>query len=82
MALKKTFEIAGITVPDGYLRVSNVKGSKNNMEYVVAFQASAEHDALRHQEFMFIPDMNGPNFIKQAYQHLKTLEGFKDAVDC
>lgn len=82
MALKKTFEVAGLTVTDGYLRVSNLQGTKNSVAYVVAFQASANNDALRHQSFSFAPDMNGANFIKQAYEHLKTLEGYKDAVDC
>jgi hypothetical protein len=30
----------------------------------------------------FIPDMEGGNFIKQAYLYLKTLPEFADAVDC
>jgi hypothetical protein len=82
MALKKTFEIAGLTVTDGYLRVSNVHGTKNSMAYSIAFQASVDNDPLRQESFSFVPDMNGPNFIKQAYENLKSLEGYKDAVDC
>ena len=82
MALKKTFEIAGLTVTDGYLRVSDVRGTKNSLAYVISFQANADNDALRQESFSFAPDMNGANFIKQAYEHLKTLEGYKDAVDC
>jgi hypothetical protein len=82
MALKKTFQVCGVTVNDGYLRVSNLQGTKNSVTYVVAFQASADNDALRHESFSFVPDLNGANFIKQAYEHLKTLEGYKDALDC
>lgn len=82
MALRKTFQISGLTVTDGYLRVSNVHGTKSNMSYAVAFQASANNDALRYETFYFEPDMNGANFIKQAYDNLKTLEGYQDSVDC
>ena len=82
MALKKTFQVCGVTVNDGYLRVSNLQGTKNSMGFSVAFQASANDDALKHESFSFMPDMNGANFIKQAYEYLKTLEGYKDALDC
>lgn len=82
MALKKTFEISGLTVTDGYLRVTNVEGTKNRVAYVVAFQTSANHNALRHESFSFTPSMNGANFIQQAYENLKSLEGYTDAVDC
>ena len=82
MALKKTFEISGLTVTNGYLRVSNIEGTKNRLVFVVAFQTSASNDALRHESFSFTPSMTDANFIKQAYEHLKTLEGYKDAVDC
>ncbi|PSB82547.1 hypothetical protein C5F61_00110 [Photobacterium damselae subsp. damselae] len=31
--------------------------------------------------FSFKPDPNGINYHEQAYEHLKTLDYFKDAVD-
>jgi hypothetical protein len=34
------------------------------------------------KQFVFAPNLDGPNFIKQAYEHLKTLPEFDGAVDC
>jgi hypothetical protein len=32
--------------------------------------------------YSFAPDLNGKNFIAQAYEHLKTLPEFAGATDC
>ena len=32
--------------------------------------------------FYFKPNMNGGNFIAQAYKHLKTQPNFNDSFDC
>ena len=37
---------------------------------------------LQTESYTFAPKLDGENFIKQAYEHLKTLEEFKDAIDC
>jgi hypothetical protein len=34
------------------------------------------------KEYSFVPDMNGANFIAQAYEALKKEPEFADAVDC
>jgi hypothetical protein len=32
--------------------------------------------------YKFAPNLDGANFIKQAYEHLKTLPEFSGATDC
>lgn len=81
MALSKTFAHAGVTVDNGYLRVSNFSGSKDGILFVLSYKVTAEDVALTTKEFSFVPAMDS-NFIAQAYEHLKTLPEFSGAVDC
>lgn len=81
MALSKTFTHAGLTVEDGYLRVSNFSGSKDGISFVLSFQVAANENALTTKEFSFVPTLDS-NFIAQAYEHLKTLPEFEGAEDC
>lgn len=82
MALKKNFEHNGVQVADGYLKVANVTGDKNRVAFVVSYAVDAAHDSLKTEQFSFVPNMDGGNFIAQAYAYLKGLNGFQDAVDC
>lgn len=65
---------------DSYIRISNLNGDKNNIQ----FNASYLNDNVEFgsKTFNFTPVLNGDNFIKQAYLHLKSLSEFADAVDC
>lgn len=81
MALTNTFSHAGLTVNDGYLRVSNFSGSKDGISFVLSYQVAAGEVALTTKEFSFAPAMDS-NFISQAYEHLKTLPEFEGAEDC
>lgn len=82
MALKKNFEHNGVQVAGGYLKVANVTGDKNRVAFVVSYAVDAAHNPLKTEQFSFVPNMDGGNFIQQAYQYLKTLTGFEDATDC
>ena len=44
--------------------------------------ANAKADAIKHEQFNFVPNLEGQNFIAQAYEHLKTLPEFAGAEDC
>lgn len=97
MALKKNIKITGsanisiggisIIEPtfekdlgECYIKVDRLSGNKGE---VVAFVTKTSADGtLLENGYGFIPDMEGPNFIKQAYDHLKTLPEFEGAVDC
>jgi hypothetical protein len=97
MALKKSItmsgdakvEINGVTsvVPsysytfnDMYIKVVSVSGGKENIKSHVGFFTEGKFSFSRSYEFS--PSMDAGNFIKQTYDHLKTLEEFSGAVDC
>jgi hypothetical protein len=86
MALKKTipFEFAGkqITFQDAYIKVTIAGGSKDRVTASVSFFDQANGNVFKQDVVEFTPSMEGGNFIKQAYEHLKTLEEFAGAVDC
>ncbi len=95
MALQKTITITGqasvayggntlqigeqqATIVAAYIKVENITGNKETVDFIVSI--SGEENAFS-REFSFSPSMEGSNFIKQAYEHLKTLPEFADAED-
>lgn len=94
MALKKTFTLQGksyihggfwstqpkdeTVVTECYIKVVSVSGDKENVAAKVDFGAPTI-DGTR--TYVFAPAMEGYNFIKQAYEHLKTLPEFSGAID-
>lgn len=83
--LKDNFNI-DIEFKDCYIKVSSVNGSKINIIYNIDFFKNYNEDfasdLFYSKQASFTPNMNGDNFIKQAYLHLKSLPEFADAVDC
>ena len=61
---------------DLYIKVVSVQGTKETVAANVTFS-----DTSKTSVYEFTPDLNGGNFIKQAYEHLKTLPEFSDAID-
>ena len=62
-----------------YIKVEAVSGTKANVNCTVSFTG----EKIKFQKaYTFEPDLGGANFIKQAYEHLKTLPEFSDVVDC
>ena len=59
-----------------YIKVERVEGDKNKAK---AFVSQNGQSLI---EITFNVDLTGGNFIKQAYQHLKNLPEFDNAVDC
>jgi len=87
MALKqrKTVNIQpiGDVEIDAYIQVIHVSANKEMGAYNVRVRKeSAQGGIVSDTVHDFTPDMNGPNCIKQAYLHLKTLPEFASAVDC
>lgn len=87
MALSKTIELTDnfgyrIVFHDAYVRVDGVDADKHQAMMRVSIRASQHGRALESRTYWFTPDMNGPNFIRQAYLHLKTLPEFAGATDC
>lgn len=64
-----------------YVKVTHVAGDKTQQAATVAF-ITTDGSTLKQQFVLFEPTLEGGNYIKQAYEHLKTLPEFADAVDC
>ena len=90
MAIKKTISFTpdGFSTPatlqDAYCKVVQINGDKTKITFdVVCFNKTDDSiiPAVKKQ-YSFAPDINGVNFIAQAYNHLKTLPEFAGATDC
>lgn len=86
MALQKNYQTQDqfgndVVLSNCYIKVSKVSGDKNTVSAYVDFIVNADDGSLLQRLYRFSPDMNGSNFIKQAYEHLKTLPEFAGAAD-
>jgi hypothetical protein len=91
MALRKTLKLIdnfGIEVElaDCYVRVSGLSGTKTAMTASVDIFKKPEGEfpnvLLANEKHEFSTDLSGPNLFVQAYNHLKTLPQYANAVDC
>lgn len=87
MALKKQISLVdnfGILVDIGisYIRVEKVDASKTKAFASVSFNNEDAEKNFITQLYEFQPNLNGQNFIAQAYVHLKTMPEFAGATDC
>jgi hypothetical protein len=48
----------------------------------IEIYANVNGEQIQRVVSTFIPSLDESNFIRQAYQHLKTLPEFAGAVDC
>jgi len=63
-----------------YVKVESIRGDKNQQTAEVSFNLNNIKFVAR--QYSFLIDLEGPNFIQQAYLHLKSLPEFADAIDC
>ena len=87
MALKKTITLVDnfgeqIVFENAYIQAAKVETSKNASFATVLVRRSPNAQVLETRMAEFCLDLNGPNPIKQAYEHLKTLPEFEGAEDC
>jgi hypothetical protein len=89
MALKHTLTLEdnfGVScqIPDAYVQVYEVEGSKVNALARYFVRTQRDGNVLARKEIAFVPavELGAPNFIAQAYEHMKTLPEFAGAVDC
>lgn len=64
---------------NAYVKVERVTASKDSASVDVSF---TEGEKKTSSSYTFKPNLDGGNFIKQAYDHLKTLPEFASAQDC
>ena len=86
MALNKIFEITvygeKLTLRNAYIKIDHVNGNKAQVQAKYVVYSDKNGDIVEENYVGFVPDMQGSNFIKQAYEHLKTLPNFAEATDC
>jgi hypothetical protein len=87
MALKKQENIevrlVGQVQITSYVRVSHITGTKNEITANAVFHKdNGDGEMFKAGAYTFKPSMDDGNFIKQAYEHLKTLPEFSGAEDC
>ena len=86
MALKKTITIqteygVEIEIVDAYIVVSNINGSKNNVNAEIQWKKDQMGFPIKTEYVSFVPSMES-NFIAQAYEKMKALPQYQGAVDC
>lgn len=95
MALQKTIQLTGEStikvnnlvfskpddsiIFDAYIKVECVSATKQTISAAVSFDSG---DYKYERIYAFDTVLDGDNFIKQAYEYLKTLPEFADATDC
>jgi hypothetical protein len=87
MALYKTLTLTNnfntkTVLENVYIKVTRIEGSKLELTAEVSLLPKEGGEPYKVQRVTFVPDLNGSNFIAQAYLHLKSLPEFADAVDC
>jgi len=86
MALNKIVEIVvygeKIILRNAYVKIERVNGSKTQVQAKYVVYSTKDGEIVEEKYCDFIPDMDGANFIKQAYEHLKTMPEFAGATDC
>jgi hypothetical protein len=81
--LSKDIPLVGTVQVPSYCKVTFVVADKGTVEAtMVARKDAADGQVVTSQVFRFTPDLSGPNFIAQAYLHLKSLPEFAGATDC
>jgi hypothetical protein len=69
-----------LSANDVHVQVISVAGGKNMLNAVVA--GTKDGINVLNKSYAFVPNLDGRNFIAQAYEHLKTLPEFAGATDC
>jgi hypothetical protein len=97
MALRKIYEFEGeafVATPFGqvslgqqktafsaYCKITNINTNLSNAN--ITLECSGENYKILNQyPVVFSVEDDAPNFVRQAYLHLKTLPEFSGATDC
>ena len=86
MALEQSIsfktQYGDITVDGVYIKVCQVTASKTDGSAHVRFYKGKDGNLLKEYNIDFPVNLDGRNFIEQAYVHMKTLPDFAQAVSC
>jgi hypothetical protein len=86
MALQKIHQInfhgKDIVFENCYFKVLSIKGDKESITFTLDAMSSKNGSSISKIDYVFTPELEGVNFIAQAYNNLKTRPEFAGAVDC
>jgi hypothetical protein len=86
MALSKNITVKAygknLNFDDAYIKASSLTGTKDQVDVKICIFSAKDGELLETTYVRFVPSMTGANFIKQAYEHLKTLPEFAGSTDC
>ena len=83
MAIKNTVETGfGIKVEEAYLRVEFPSINKDSMSFNLRKYVAKDLPFFSEDMITCAYDIEGSNPYIQAYNYLKTLDEYSDAVDC
>lgn len=69
-----------VVINKAYAAISKISGRKRF--YVdVSFLTSRDGSLIKSEKFDFLPELDGENYHKQAYDYLKTLTQFDGSID-
>ena len=71
-----------ITFENAYIKITNISGNKELVILTVSiYSDNTQNNLIEIKEYNFIPNVenSAPNFIKQGYEYLKTLDEYKEA---
>jgi activator of HSP90 ATPase len=71
-----------VTMKNAYHKVESLNGDKNCISFDLAIFEETKKEMAVLKKYSFVPSMGNENFVKQAYDHLKTLPEFAGAIDC
>lgn len=79
--------VKDVTIENAYIRVNTLWGNKSEVSFTVGHYQITQDNTLELvfiKEHKFMPNLEdgSENFIKQAYEYLKTLTEYAGALDC
>lgn len=89
MGLRKNHKTSsGLNINNAYYRVTSLESDHKVTRFFLAVYVSRDEflmgrGALELENHLFNPDVSddAPNFFRQAYAYLKSIDNYEDAVD-
>lgn len=79
---------SGISVSNSYARIDSIRGSKDSLSFTLTYYVNQQYflsgkSFIKQEVYSFEPSVEdeSPNFIKQGYEYLKSLDKFNAAED-
>ena len=75
-----------LSVNNDYRVIENIYGDKEKINFLITIYPNKDtkNYFVNQKSYSFTPSFNdnSPNLIKQGYEYLKTLDEFKNSIDC